>query len=139
MELIQPYGRYILIGLGAIALIAAIIWGAIVVIVMRNTKGIPLAINDFFKLIVEDKIEEAYSSTTAEFQSRISKPQFRKLIKNKKFKQFKRTLLSIPKMDTANTSIIDVTLILNSGREIPLKFGVFRQDKQWKVDFLEVL
>lgn len=139
MESLQPYGKYLLIGLGTIVLIAVAIWGSIVVIVMRNTKGIPLAINDFFKLIIEDKIDEAYRSTTSNFQSRISKPQFRKLIKNKKFKQFKRTLLSIPKMDTADSSVIDVTLILNSGREIPLKFGVLRQEKQWKVNSLEVL
>lgn len=139
MELLQPYGKYVLIGLGAIAVITILVWVSVVVIVMRNTKGIPLVINDFFKLIIENKIDEAYQSTTNNFQSRMSKPQFRKLIKNKKFKQFKRTLLEIPKMNTADSSTIDVTLILNSGREIPLHFGVIRQNKQWKVDTLEVI
>ncbi len=139
MELLQPYGKYVLIGLGAIAVIAIFIWVSVVVIVMRNTKGIPLVINDFFKLIIEGKIDEAYRSTTDNFQSRMSKPQFRKLIKNKKFKQFKRTSLGIPKMDTGDSSTIDATLILNSGREIPLKFNVVRQNKQWKIDILEII
>ena len=87
MELLQPYGKYILIGLAALAGIAVLIWISIVVIVMRNTKGIPMVINKFFESIVEDKIDELYNSTTDNFRSRISKPQFRKLIKNKKFKQ----------------------------------------------------
>ena len=139
MELIQPYGKYVLIALGAIAIIAIIFWVSVVVIVMRNTKGIPLVVNDFFKLIIEDKIDEAYSTTTENFQSRISKPQFRKIVKNNKFKQFKRTRLDIPKMNTANSSTIDVTLILNSGREIPLRFDVVRQNKQWIVDTLEII
>lgn len=139
MELLQPYGKYVLIGLGAIAIIAIFIWVSVVAIVMRNTKGIPLVINDFFKLIIEGKIDEAYRSTTDNFQSRMSKPQFRKLIKNKKFKQFKRTSLGIPKMDTGDSSTIDATLILNSGREIPLKFNVVRQNKQWKIDILEII
>ncbi len=139
MELLQPYGKYVLIGLGAIAAIAILVWVSVVVIVMRNTKGIPLVINDFFKLIIEDKIDKAYQSTTGNFQSRMSKPQFRKLIKNKKIKQFKRTLLEIPKMNNADSSTIDITLILNSGREIPLKFGVVRQNKQWTIDTLEVI
>ncbi|MDJ0589510.1 MAG: DUF4864 domain-containing protein [Pleurocapsa sp. MO_226.B13] len=139
MEFLQSYGKYILIALVAIAGIALLVWVSIVVIVMRNTQGIPAVISDFFKLIIEDKINEAYGSTTDNFQSIISKPQFRKLIKNKKFKQYKRTLLAIPQMSEAgNSSTIDVTLILESGREIPLKFQIIRQNKQWKIDFLEV-
>lgn len=139
MEFLQSYGKYILIALVAIAGIALLVWVSIVVIVMRNTQGIPAVISDFFKLIIEDKINEAYGSTTDNFQSKISKPQFRKLIKNKKFKQYKRTLLAIPQMSEAgNSSTIDVTLILESGREIPLKFQIIRQNKQWKIDFLEV-
>lgn len=139
MELLQPYGKYILIGLAAIAVIAILIWISIVVIVMRNTQGIPMVISKFFELIIEDKIDELYNSTTDNFRRRISKPKLRKLIKNKKFKQYKRTLLAIPQMNEAgNNSTIDVTLILNSGREIPLQFNVVRQNKEWKIDFLEI-
>lgn len=138
MEFIQPYGKYILIGIATIAGIAILLWLLIVVIVMRNTQGIPLVISDFFKLITENKIDEVYRSTTDNFQQRISKPQFVKLIKKYKFKQFKRTLLAIPKMDTGDRSTIDVTLILESGREIPLQFVVARENKKWKIDLLKI-
>ena len=96
MELLQPYGKYILIGLVAITLsrslriagIALVVWISIVAIVMRNTQGIPSAINDFFRLISEDNLKEAYNFTTDNFQNRISQPQFKKLVKNYKFKQY---------------------------------------------------
>lgn len=139
MELLQPYGKYILIGLASIAGIAVLIWVSVVVIVMRNTKGIPLVINHFFELIAEDKIDEAYLSAADNFRSRISKPQFRKLIKNNKFKQYQRTSLGMPEMETGNNSKIDATLILKSGREIPLKISVVRQNRAWKIDFLEIV
>jgi len=139
MELLQPYGKYILIGLAAIAGIAVVVWVSVVVIVMRNTKGIPLAINEFFELISENKIDEAYLSTTDNFRSRISQPQFRKLIKNYKFKQYQRTSLGMPEMKTGDSSKISANLILKSGREIPLKFNVARRNKEWKIDFLEVV
>jgi len=138
MELLQPYGKYILVGTIAIAAIAILVWISIVVIVMRNTKGIPLAINDFFQLIIENKTDQAYRSTTDNFRSRISKPQFIKLIKNYKFKQYQRTSLGVPKMETGDSSTIDAVLILKSGREIPLQFNVVRQNKEWKIDILEV-
>ncbi len=48
MEFIQPYGKYILIGIATIGGIAILLWLLIVVIVMRNTQGIPLIISDFF-------------------------------------------------------------------------------------------
>ena len=38
-----------------------------------------------------------------------------------------------------NVSTIDVTLILKSGREIPLKFNVARLNKEWQIDFLETV
>ncbi len=138
MELIQPYNKYILIGVATIIGVGIILWLSVVVVVMRNTKGIPIAISDFFQLILENKIDAAYRSTTDNFQSRISKPQFVKIIKKNKFKQYQRTLFGMPKMETGNNSILDVTLILKSGREIPLQFRVCRENKKWKIDSLEI-
>lgn len=139
MELLQPYGKYIVIGVAAVVGIAIILWIATAIIVMRNTKGIPLAINDFFNLIIENKIDEAYYSTSDNFQSRISKPQLNKLIKNYKFKQYQQTRFDMPQMQSANNSTLDATVVLKSGREIPLKFTVVRLNKEWKVDALDTV
>ena len=136
MELIQPYSKYIWIGVVVIIAIAIIFWLAAAVIVLRNTKGIPLEINNFFDLITKNKIDEAYSSTTDNFRSQISKPQLNKLIKTYKFKQYYKTRLDIPQMQTANNSTLKATLILKSGREIPMRFTLVRINREWKIDGL---
>lgn len=138
MELLQPYSKYILTIVAAIVAIAIIFWLGTAIIVMRNTKGIPLAINDFLNLIVENKIDEAYNSTSDNFRSHVSKPQLNKLIKNYKFKQYQQTRFEMPQMQTANNSTLDTTLVLKSGREIPLRFALVRINKKWKIDALAV-
>ena len=137
MEL-QPYGKYILVCVGGLVVLAVILWLGTAVIVLRNTKGIPLAINDFFNLIIDNKIDEAYYSTSDNFRSRISKPQLNKLIKTYKFKQHKQTRLDIPQMQSANNSTIQGKLVLTSGREIPLQFSLVRINKEWKVNDLKI-
>ncbi|MEL6929989.1 MAG: hypothetical protein AAFO95_15305 [Cyanobacteria bacterium J06600_6] len=136
MEVLQPYSKYITIAVVAIIAIAVILWLGTAIIVMRNTKGIPLEINNFFDLITENKIDEAYNSTSDNFRSRISKPQLQKLIKTYKFKQYYKTRLDIPQMQTANDSTLKATLILKSGREIPMQFTLARINREWKVDNL---
>ena len=138
MELLQPYNKYIFIGIGGLVVLVVVFWLSTVVIVMRNTKGIPLAINDFFNLIIENKVDEAYYSTSDNFRSRISKPQLNKLIKTYKFKQYQQTRLDVPQMQSANNSTLKGKLILKSGREIPLQFSLVRINKEWKVDSLKI-
>ena len=138
MELIQPYSKYIWFGVIAIIAIAIIIWLGAAVIVLRNTKGIPLEINNFFDLITDNKIDEAYSSTSDNFRSQISKPQLNKWVKTYKFKQYYKTRLDVPQMQTANDSTLKATLILKSGREIPMQFTLVRINREWKIDGLKI-
>jgi len=138
MEFLQSYSKYIWIGIIAIIAIAVILWLGTAIIVMRNTKGIPLEINNFFDLITEAKVDEAYSSVSDNFRSQISKPQLNKLIKTYKFKQYYKTRLDIPQMQTANNSTLDATLILKSGREIPMQFTLVRINREWKIDGLRI-
>ena len=138
MELLQPYSKYISIAVVAIIAIAVIFWLGTAIIVMRNTKGIPLEINNFFALITENKIDEAYNSATDNFRARISKPQLNKLIKTYKFKQHQQTRLDMPQMQTANDSTLKATLVLKSGREIPMQFTLARINREWKIDNLKI-
>jgi hypothetical protein len=74
--------------------------------------------------------------TTERFRAKTSKQQFIKFIKTNKLKQYKRTVLSIP-TDEGDSYVLDINLILNSGREIPMKIGLVKQGKDWKIDQLE--
>ena len=137
MELLQPYGKYILIGLAAIVGIFIVVWLVVAVRVMTTTKGIPQAISNFFKLIIENKLDSAYKLTTKNYQRQTSKKQFTKFINQNKFRQYKSTRLGIPRV-TGDRANLDVTLILKSGREIPLKLGLLKQEQTWYVDLLEI-
>ena len=139
LELWHLYGKYILIGVAIIVGLVILSWLLLVFSVMTTTQGVPKAISNFFKLIIEEKTERAYQLTTKNFQSKTSKKQFLKFIKKNKFSQYKRTLLAIPIVE-GDRADLDVTLILYSGKEIPLKISLLRQDKDkdWQIDLLEV-
>lgn len=137
VELWHVYGKYIASGVAAIVGLAILLWLLLVFSVMTTTQGVPKAISNFFKLIIEENTDRAYQLTTKNFQSKTSKKQFLKFIKTNKFSQYKRTLLAIPMVE-GDRADLDVTLILYSGKEIPLKISLLRQDKEWQIDLLEV-
>ncbi len=85
LELWHLYGKYILIGVAIIVGLVILSWLLLVFSVMTTTQGIPKAITNFFKLIIEEKTERAYQLTTKNFQSKTSKKQFLKFIKKNKF------------------------------------------------------
>lgn len=138
IETFQPYLTYIGIGIAVIIGIVLLLWLVLAVSVLFTTQGIPQAISNFFLLIIDGEIDQAYQLTTANFQAKTSKQQFIKFIKTNKFKDYKRTILGIPTDDeNSQSQLIDITLILNSGQEIPLKIGLVKQEKDWKIDQLE--
>lgn len=136
MESFQPFLTYLGIGTAAIVGVVALIWAFLAWRIFSLTQGLPKAIGEFFTLIAEDEIDQAYQLTTDNFRTNTSKQQFVKFIKNNKIKQYKRTLMSVPKV-AEDTHLLDIKLITNTGREIPLKMAFVRQEKQWLIDQLE--
>lgn len=136
MESYQPFLTYLGIGTAALVVIIALIWAFFAFRIFSLTKGLPQAITEFFTLIAEDKIDQAYQLTTENFRTKTSKQQLLKFIKTNKLKQFKRTTMSIPKVED-NSHLLDINLITHTGREIPLKMAFIRQAKEWRIDQLE--
>jgi hypothetical protein len=132
MESYQPFLTYLGIGSAAIVGIVAIIWAFLAFRVFTLTKGLPKAITEFFTLIAEDKIDAAYQLTTEKFREQTSKQQLIKFIKNNKINQFKRSTMSIPTVKEGS-HFVDVKVITNIGREIPLEMAFIRQDQEWKI------
>lgn len=98
-------------------------------------EGIPELIGKFFNYLAMDDLETAYSLTSARFQQSISQPQMRKLVRSHQIDKHKRVLLpvSIPEGDAY---AFDITLILRSGREIPISIELVRQGENWMIDAL---
>jgi len=136
METFQPYLNYVAIGVGSILVVLLLFWVMLATRIMALTKGIPETISRFFLLIVDNNIDDAYQQmTTPQYQQRTSKKDFLKFIKANKFRQYQRTLLSIPK-DEGDKRSIEVTLVTTTGQEIPLSVDLVRQEKNWKIDKL---
>ena len=136
MESFQPVLSYLGIGIAVVIAIVLIIWLVLFVRIFFGTKGLPQAISNFFNLIAEGEIDQAYQLTTENFRAQTTKKQFLKFIKTNKIKQFQRTSMGMPTIQDENCTM-EVTLITKSGIEIPLKMGLFRRDKDWQVDVLE--
>ncbi len=136
METLQPFFTYIAIGLGVILGIILISWLTFAIYFFRRTQGITNYITDFFSKIIEDEFNQAYAMTTTSFQQQNSLQKFRKFIKTNQLKQYKRTSFAMPKIEGDQYST-EITVILNSGKEIPLKISLIQENKKWKIDLLQ--
>lgn len=135
METLQPYLSYLGIGAAIFGAVALLLWMGFAAMLSTATEGIPELIGKFFNYLAMDDLETAYSLTSARFQQSISQPQMRKLVRSHQIDKHKRVLLpvSIPEGDAY---AFDITLILRSGREIPISLELVRQGENWMIDAL---
>ena len=135
METLQPYLSYLGIGAAIVGAVAILLWMGFAAMLSTATEGIPELIGKFFNYLAMDDLETAYSLTSARFQQSISQGQMRKLVRSHQIDKHKRVLLpvSIPEGDAY---AFDITLILRSGREIPISLELVRQGENWMIDAL---
>jgi hypothetical protein len=135
METLPPYLAYIGIGAAIVGGIALLLWIIFAFLLSSATEGIPELLGKFFNYAAMGDFEQAYSLTTDRFQKSISRQQLRKLIQTHQIQNHKRILLpvSIPEGDTHT---FDVTLVLESGQEIPISVELIRQEEKWAIDTL---
>jgi hypothetical protein len=83
------------------------------------TEGIPELLGKFFNYLAMGDLETAYSLTSARFQQSISQSQLQKLVRKHQIDKHKRLLLPVS-LPEGDAHAFDATLILTSGREIPI-------------------
>ena len=135
METLQPYLSYLGIGAAIVGAIALLLWMGFAAMLSAATEGIPKLLGKFFNYLAMGDVETAYSLTSTRFQQSISPSQLQKLVRKHQIDKHKRMLLpvSLPEGD-AHT--FDVTLVLTSGREIPISLELVRQGENWTIDAL---
>jgi hypothetical protein len=135
METLQPYLSYLGIGAAIVSAIALLLWIGFATMLSAATEGIPELLSKFFNYLAMGDLETAYSLTSARFQQSISQPQMRKLVRKHQIDKHKRLLLplSLPEGDA---HAFDATLVLTSGREIPISIELIRQGEHWIIDAL---
>ena len=135
MEALQPYFSYLGIGAAVAGGIALLLWIIFATSLSVTTEGIPQILGEFLVLAATGDFEEAYSRTTVRFQKSVSKQQLRKLLRVHQIQQYKR--LSLPlSIPDGDVHTLDATVILTSGQEIPIHFGLVKQGKSWAIDTL---
>jgi hypothetical protein len=133
MEKFQPYLSYLGIGLGSLVGILIVVWAIVAVTILLKTKGLPQAIGEFLTLISNGNITGAYQLTTENFKATTSKKELTKFVKTHKLNKYTRTTMSIPTVE-GDRHCLDVTVITDTGKEIPLMMEFVKQEKTWKVE-----
>jgi hypothetical protein len=135
METLQPYLSYLGIGVAIVGGIGLLLWIGFAAMLSAATEGIPKLLGKFFHYLAMGDLETAYSLTSARFQQSISPSQLQKLVRKHQIDKHKRLLLpvSIPEGDA---HAFDITLVLISGREIPILIELVRQGENWTIDAL---
>ncbi len=129
---ILKYGGY---GLGGLFLLLVIVWIVTAVRIVKRTKGLPQALNNFFAAIVNGKLDAAYGMTTKAYRNQVNRKDFVKFIKKNNLKQYKTSKLSAP-MSEGGLQRLNITAELNNGPGVPLSFLWTQEGDTWKVEQL---
>ena len=137
METLQPYLSYLGIGAAIVGAISLLLWIGFGAMLSAATEGIPELLGKFFNYLAMGDVETAYSLTSARFQQSISQPQLQKLVRKHQIDKHKRLLLPVS-LPEGDAHAFDATLVLTSGREIPISLELVRQgeDENWTIDAL---
>ena len=135
METLQPYLSYLGIGAAIVGVSALLLWIGFATMLSTATEGIPELIGKFFNYLAMGDLETAYSLTSDRFQQSISQKQMRKLVRSHQIDKHKRLLLPVS-LPEGDAHAFDITLILTSGREIPISLELVRQGENWTIDAL---
>ena len=135
METLQPYLSYLGIGAAIVGAIALLLWMGFAAMLSAATEGIPKLLGKFFNYLAMGDVETAYSLTSTRFQQSISPSQLQKLVRKHQIDKHKRMLLPVS-LPEGDAHAFDVTLVLTSGREIPISLELVRQGENWTIDAL---
>ena len=135
METLQPYLSYFGIGAAVVGAIALLLWMGFAAMLSAATEGIPKLLGKFFNYLAMGDVETAYSLTSTRFQQSISPSQLQKLVRKHQIDKHKRMLLPVS-LPEGDAHAFDVTLVLTSGREIPISLELVRQGENWTIDAL---
>ncbi len=127
---------YVGIGAASVLGILIVIWGSVAFTILRKTKGLPQALNNFFAAVVTGNIDAAYQMTTQDYRRRVNRKTFVQFIKKNQLKQYKRTKLAPPKIE-GEAHALDITVELSSGKEVPLSFVFLKNGEQWAIESLQ--
>ncbi|MBE9039229.1 hypothetical protein IQ235_00265 [Oscillatoriales cyanobacterium LEGE 11467] len=136
MDAIQPYLIYIETGVGIAVGSVILAWVFFSLRFFLGTRKLTAVLTNFFELVVAGEIDRAYEMTSPKFKTRTPKAKFKKFLKSNKLDKYKRITMPVPDRNR-DTKTLDVSVVLSSGREVPLKADIIKKGNGWEIDILE--
>lgn len=120
--------KKLLIGIG----VAAGLLALVVLIAFTATSGLPAAADDFFGLIRDGKIDEAYRATAAEFRASTSEETFAAFLATTAIGDYEDASWSSRSIEN-RLGKLSGTIGIKGGGRIPLDLTLVKEEGAWKL------
>ena len=116
--------------------IVLVVIGAILVVALSLTKGLPRSADEFFTLIRDGKVKDAYLSASREFQASASEADFEAFLKNSSIGDYESATWSSRSI-TNNIGELEGSIKTRDGGVVPIKIKLVKEDGRWKIHAIE--
>jgi len=121
------------------ALVIVLLIGGCSAFFFAGSSGLNSAANDFFVLVSQDKLQEAYDSTSTAFQKSASLDVFEDFINQRQpFKDYASFSVHSWERETGEPASAEGTLTTTSGETYEINFNFVKEEGDWKVFNLDI-
>lgn len=121
---------FLIIGIVAVSWIFA---GGLIWFILRVTRPLKLAGDEFFGLIMQNSIPQAYSMTSQQFQMHTTEDQFRTFLKDNALVYFESVLWRGRRILNINSAFLKGFITTFEKKKIPVRLDFIRESDQWKI------
>ncbi|MBU1693228.1 MAG: hypothetical protein KJ726_04220 [Verrucomicrobia bacterium] len=117
---------------GKILLGIVVVLAIIIALAFFATSGLPKAADEFFSLVQQGKIQEAYLATAAEFRAATSEEAFAAFLESTALGGYQSASWSSRKIEN-NTGKLEGTVTTRDGGQIPVAVDLVKEGETWKI------
>lgn len=103
------------------------------VLVLWLTSGMTEATDEFFSLLKQDKVEEAYEMTSEEFQASTSQEEFKSFLSKTSLGEFQSADWNSRQRGSGGEGTLEGTVHTTSGGNIPITVKLIKENEEWKI------
>ncbi|MBP7830513.1 MAG: hypothetical protein KA248_11400 [Kiritimatiellae bacterium] len=117
---------------GMVVLGIVVVIGVLIALLLVATSGLPKAADEFFSLIEQGKIGEAYLATAAEFRAATSEGEFAAFLRDSALGGYASASWSTRSIEN-NRGQLKGTVTTRDGGQIPLEMDLVKEGDAWKI------
>lgn len=117
---------------GIVLLGIVVVIGVLIALLFVATSGLPKAADEFFTLVGQGKIGEAYLATAAEFRAATSEEEFAAFLRDSALGGYASASWSTRSIEN-NRGQLKGTVTTRDGGQIPLEMDLVKEGDAWKI------